>query len=246
MAGPPGLDTLIQSSPRPAWPCPPPSPAPLAYRWLRSWWSETHCPGWWSSHKHAPSPSSPAACHWLRGGPWRKKWRTMSSDRQNRVCMDSLCTSSNTLTSSEFLHRRKNGAGGRTGFCWTWAYFSGIRNRWHVSWTHNGRAPAVSQKTLTVWEEHWCKLLHFQGSGGFVHTRLVMFHGLENRSVARHVPRCIGGRTTKPTEQGNCWVLSKATSSSNTHLLNTPVFYVVQWLVKVLYHTGPVMWLQTI
>lgn len=28
------------------------------------------------------------------------------------------------LTFLEFLHQRKSGAGGRTGFCWTWAYFS--------------------------------------------------------------------------------------------------------------------------
>lgn len=134
-ACPPGLDTLIRSSPRPAGPCPPPSPAPRAYRWLRSWWSETRCPGWWSSRKHAPSPSWPAACHWLRGGPWRKKEKR--SARQNHVCVVSLSTSSRSLTSSEFLHQRTNGAGGRTGFCWTWAYFSGIRNRWHVSWTHD-------------------------------------------------------------------------------------------------------------
>lgn len=41
----PGLDTLIQSSPRPEGPCPPPSPAPRACHWPRSWWSATRCPG---------------------------------------------------------------------------------------------------------------------------------------------------------------------------------------------------------
>lgn len=130
---PPGLDTLAQFSLQLAWPCPPPSPAPRVYRWLRSWWSATRCPGWWSSRKRAPSPSSPGACRWPRGGPCRtqRTYKIRSTRAGCRIHGRNVNTRNWKLTFLEFLHQRKNGAGGRMGFYWTWAYFSGIEDKAH-------------------------------------------------------------------------------------------------------------------
>lgn len=151
-ADPPGLDTLAQSSPRLAWPCLPPFPAPLAYRWQRSWWSATRCPGWWSFRKHAPSPSSPEACRWLTDGPCRVQRTNQPLRRWCFKKMKDAWGEMGKLTSSESLHQRKSGAGGRTGFCWTWAYFSGRGQSDTYETNHWGGRVSGTPVLLFSWE----------------------------------------------------------------------------------------------
>lgn len=53
-----------------------------------------------------------------------------------------------TLTSLEFLHQKTNEAGGRMGFCWTWAYFSEIKEGQNFSAITKTGTPPPQGKTL--------------------------------------------------------------------------------------------------